>query len=173
MIPRTPFVTGRATDCSFPRGRHSIGRSVAGRASLEAFHAYHTRAPAGSWSGLPAHSGGRHSRRGCRPPGAAARGGRLLVGINLLREGRLDLPGCRLCHSRCRQGGVCPLEPSLIEIIGRAARDVDGGGRHGFASASHQSEVRKHEASRSCDSSMPHSPVESIHEAKGKLREPV
>ncbi|MEZ5138630.1 MAG: excinuclease ABC subunit UvrB [Acidimicrobiales bacterium] len=50
----------------------------------------------------------------------------VLVGINLLREG-LDLPGgLARRHPRCRQGGFLRSETSLIQTIGRAARNVEG-----------------------------------------------
>ena len=50
----------------------------------------------------------------------------VLVGINLLREG-LDLPEVSLVsHPRRRQGGLPALGTSLIQTIGRAARNVSG-----------------------------------------------
>ena len=50
----------------------------------------------------------------------------VLVGINLLREG-LDLPGgVAGRHPRCRQGRFPASATSLIQIIGRASRNVEG-----------------------------------------------
>src|SRR5690606_11677859 len=50
----------------------------------------------------------------------------VLVGINLLREG-LDIPECALVAilDADKQGFLRP-EPSLVQTIGRAARNVDG-----------------------------------------------
>src|SRR6202022_860510 len=49
-----------------------------------------------------------------------------LVGINLLREG-LDIPDCGVFRILdADQEGFLRSEPSLIQTIGRAARNVDG-----------------------------------------------
>ena len=53
----------------------------------------------------------------------------VVVGINLLREG-LDLPEVSPCgHPRRRQRGFLRSETSLIQTIGRAARNEHGMGR--------------------------------------------
>ena len=50
----------------------------------------------------------------------------VLVGINLLREG-LDIPECGLvCILDADKEGFLRSETSLIQTIGRAARNVDG-----------------------------------------------
>ena len=49
----------------------------------------------------------------------------VLVGINLLREG-LDMPEGPCRHSGCRQGGFLRSDRSLIQTMGRAARNLRG-----------------------------------------------
>lgn len=49
----------------------------------------------------------------------------VLVGINLLREG-LDIPEITLVAIWIRQRGIPASETSLIQTIGRAARNVEG-----------------------------------------------
>ena len=50
----------------------------------------------------------------------------ILVGINLLREG-LDIPECALVAILdADKEGFLRSEPSLIQTIGRAARNIDG-----------------------------------------------
>ena len=70
--------------------------------------------------------GYRHDRARRNPPRPALGAFDVLVGINLLREG-LDFPGCALVAILdADKEGFLRSETSLVQTIGRAARNVDG-----------------------------------------------